>query len=454
MTFRFAFFSVFNFLRRFGWLLLGVVALSACDGRPGASTAAAGPDAAASPAAPAYVGATYAPTPGKPQPSAAQLSAIGQRIFFDTSMSASGMQSCASCHDPGHAYGPSNALSVQLGGVDGRTPGPRAAPSLRYLQTLTAFSEHHHDNDGDDSIDAGPTGGHMWDGRAGSAHEQAGLPLLSSAEMGNASVAIVAGKLEKAGYANDMRQAFGDEVFNDPDTAFKAAGLALEVFQESPTDFYPFTSKYDAVLRGQQKLDAAESRGLKLFNAADKGNCAACHLSERTPDGAFPLFTDFGMIAIGVPRNRALAANADPAFHDLGLCGPLRTDLADRPEYCGLFRTPTLRNVAVKQAFFHNGVFHSLDEAVRFYAQRDTAPARWYGHGADGKVQPYDDLPSKYHHNVNVEAPFGQRPGAKPALTEAEIRDVVAFLGTLTDADAAAAGRAASTLRPPQSSRN
>ena len=454
MPFSLTSFSVFNFLRCFGCLLLGVMALSACDVRSGASTAGIGPDPVASPAAPAYVGATYAPVSGKPQPSAAQLSAIGQRIFFDPSMSASGTQSCASCHDPAHAYGPANALSVQLGGADGRTPGPRAAPSLRYLQTLTAFSEHHHDNDGDDSIDAGPTGGHMWDGRAGSAHEQAGLPLLSSAEMGNASVAMVAGKLEKAGYAGEMRQAFGEDVFKDPAAAFKAAGLALEVFQESPTDFYPFTSKYDAVLRGQQKLDAAESRGLKIFNAADKGNCAACHLSERTPDGAFPLFTDFGMIAIGVPRNRALAANADPAFHDLGLCGPLRTDLADRPEYCGLFRTPTLRNVAVKQAFFHNGIFHSLDEAVRFYAQRDTAPPRWYGRGVDGKVQRYDDLPSKYRDNVNVEAPFGQRPGAKPALTEAEIRDVVAFLRTLTDADAIDAARVASAVRPKPSSRN
>lgn len=420
---------------------MAAFALAACE-RPAPSPVlpvepmAAVASAAHEPApAPAYAGAIYAPVPGRPQPGAAQLTALGRRIFFDASLSASGAQSCASCHDPRHAYGPPNALSVQLGGVDGHTPGSRATPSLRYLETLTAFSEHHHDNDGDDSIDAGPTGGHMWDGRAGSAHEQAGLPLLSAAEMGNASVEDVARKLERAAYAEEMRSAFGDDVFRAPAAAFRAAGLALEVFQQSPADFYPFSSKYDAVLRGEQKLSAAEARGLRLFRAEDKGKCASCHIADRTPDGAFPLFTDFGMIAVGVPRHRGLAANADPAYHDLGLCGPVRTDLQDHPEYCGLFRTPSLRNVAVRKAFFHNGVFHSLEEVLRFYAQRDTAPQRWYGRDAKGRVQTFDDLPPQYHENVNTDPPFGQRRDGKPALTESEIRDVVAFLKTLTDAD-------------------
>lgn len=432
--------NLFRSIRlRLGLVTLASLAFAACE-RPAPSASAnplpaPAPVAAAPAPVPAYVGATYAPVPGKPQPTAAQLTALGRKIFFDPSLSASGAQSCASCHDPRHAFGPPNALSVQLGGVDGRTQGPRATPSLRYLETLTAFSEHHHDNDGDDSIDAGPTGGHMWDGRAGSAHEQAGLPMLSPAEMANASIEDVARKLERAAYADEMRTVFGADVFGDGPTAFRAAGLALEVFQQSPTEFYPFTSKYDAVLRGEQKLSPAEARGLRLFKAEDKGNCATCHISDRTQEGAFPLFTDFGMIAIGVPRHRGLAANADPAYHDLGLCGPIRTDLKDRPEYCGLFRTPSLRNVAVRQAFFHNGVFHSLEEVVRFYAQRDTAPQRWYGRDAKGRTQPFDDLPPEYHGNINTEPPFGQKRGGKPALTEAEIRDVVAFLKTLTDAD-------------------
>lgn len=394
--------------------------------------------------APAHAGAIYAPASGLERADAATLSALGRRIFFDPSLSASGRQSCASCHDPAHAYGPPNGLSVQPGGADGRSQGLRAAPSLRYLQTLGAFSEHRHDNDGDDSLDAGPSGGHMWDGRAGSSHEQAALPLLSRAEMANGSAAELASRLSRAAYAQSLRSVFGADVFDDPAKALRAAGLALEVFQQSPADFYPFTSKYDAVLRGEQQLDAAEARGLALFRAADKGNCASCHLSERSADGAFPLFSDFGMIALGVPRNRRLAANADPAYHDLGLCGPIRTDLRDHPEYCGLFRTPSLRNVALRRSFFHNGVFHSLEDVLRFYAQRDTAPGRWYGRDARGRVQLYDDLPPQYHANINTDPPFGRRRGGAPALSESEIRDLAAFLRTLTDADqlgAAAAGR-------------
>src|SRR6185436_15728012 len=101
--------------------------------------------------------------------------------------------------------------------------------------------------------------------------------------------------------------------------------------------------------------------------------------------GAFPAFTDHGHIAVGVPRNRELPANRDAGFHDLGLCGPERRDLVDRPEHCGAFRTPTLRNVALRQAFFHNGVLHTLDEVMLFYVTRDLDPKRWYGVGADGR---------------------------------------------------------------------
>jgi cytochrome c peroxidase len=216
------------------------------------------------------------------------------------------------------------------------------------------------------------------------------------------------------------------------------------------------------VLRGRATLNEREACGLALFNDPAKGNCASCHLSERTPDGAFPLFTDFGLIALGVPRHPGLPANATPAFHDLGLCGPYRIDfldtrhrstdatrqagsqppwgglapaVRDRSDYCGLFRTPTLRNVAVRRSFFHNGVYHSLDEVMRFYARRDTHPGEFYPRDAAGVVRKFDDLPARCHANVNLDPPFDRRPGDAPALDDAEIADVIAFLHTLTDAD-------------------
>lgn len=88
-----------------------------------------------------------------------------------------------------------------------------------------------------------------------------------------------------------------------------------------------------------------------------------------------------------------------------------------------------------KQSFFHNGYFHSLRDAVAFYATRDTDPGRWYPKNADGTVRQNDDLPKAYWANLNQDPPFGKKPGGKPALTDAEIDDIVAFLQTLTDAD-------------------
>ena len=97
-------------------------------------------------------------------------------MFFDKSLSASGAMSCATCHDPDHAYGPPNDLAVQLGGADGRTEGPRAVPSLRYKEYTPAYADL---LDNPDGISApGPGGGFAWDGRADTLAEQARLPLL------------------------------------------------------------------------------------------------------------------------------------------------------------------------------------------------------------------------------------------------------------------------------------
>jgi len=380
------------------------------------------------------VSASFYATPFAKRPDVPALTALGRVLFADVSLSASGRVACASCHDPAHAYGPPNGASVQRAGRDGRQAGVRAVPSLTYRQTTPPFNEHFSDNDGDDSVDQGPTGGHDWDGRASSAHEQALAPLLSSFEMANADRDAVVARLRLSPNAARMRDAFGANVLDDPRLALNALLLALEVFQQSPADFYPYSSRYDNFLRGKATLSASERHGLELFDDAAKGNCASCHPSA-IKRGAFPQFTDHGHIAIGVPRNRAIPANRDARYHDLGLCGPLRTDLASHTEYCGLFKTPSLRNVATRQVFFHNGVFHSLDEAVRFYAQRDVHPQRFYPRDGRGHVVKFDDLPQRFRANLNTDAPFDRKPGDAPALSDAEVADVVAFLKTLTDGD-------------------
>jgi cytochrome c peroxidase len=365
-------------------------------------------------------------------PSAATLTALGRALFFDVSLSESGKLACSSCHDPRHAFGPPNALAVQRGGSDGRGYGVRAVPSLMYAQNVPPFTEHFVDDEGNDSVDQGPAGGRTWDGRAQSAHEQAVLPLLSPFEMANADAVSVVSKVLRGPYAAQFRGAFGAGIFASPDRAFKGVLLALETYQQSGTEFYPYTSKFDAWLRHEATLTPQETRGLEVFNDPAKGNCARCHPSAMRK-GAFPQFTDFGYIALGVPRNARIPANRDGNYFDLGLCGPLREDLRDKTQYCGMFRTPTLRNVAMRPVFFHNGAVHSLADAVRFYAERDARPGKWYPKDAAGRVRKYDDMPAKFAVNVDAQGPFGQQAGEAPALSEADVLDLVAFLQTLSD---------------------
>lgn len=380
-----------------------------------------------------------------------QKAALGARLFFDPAVSGSGKLACATCHSPARAFGPPNALSVQLGGLRLRQTGFRAVPTLMYLQAVPAFSEHFHDSEdeGDESVDAGPTGGLTWDGRVDTGRAQARIPILSPFEMAGTKAGVAA-LARSARYAESFRAAFGPHVLDDDETAFSAVLEALGIYEETPSVFAPYTSKYDAFLAGRATLSAAEMRGLQLFNDERKGNCASCHPSARAKDGTPPQFTDFGLIALGVPRNRALPVNRNPKFFDLGACGPERTDLLGQDAYCGLFRTPTLRNVATRHVFFHNGIYHSLEDVLRFYVQRDTHPERFYP-VVTGQVRKFDDLPERYRANVNTDPPFDRGPGDAPALDEAQIRDVIAFLGTLTDgyspAQAPAHGAAATRVR-------
>ena len=370
-------------------------------------------------------------------PAADKLIDLGRKIFFDPGLSASGKQSCASCHAPSNAFGPANALPVQKGGPSLHDTGFRNAPALAYLHAPFTFSEHHVDMVDKHGQDVGPAGGRTWDGRVDQAKEQALMPLLDPKEMANKDLSEVVQRVRKAPYAAEF-----DALLSPPDThilddeegVISWLTSALEFFEQSVDDFHPFTSKYDAYLKGRVQLNASEKRGVRLFTNKDKANCAACHPIELiSPTVPFPRFTDFEFSALAVPRNHAIAANHDANFHDLGLCGPLRKDLVDKPGYCGKFRAPTLRNAALRRSYFHNGVFHSLRQVVEFYATRETNPGRWYGRDHRGHVIKYDDLPPAYQRNVNQDAPFKPLPGNKPRLGRRDIDDVVAFLNTLTD---------------------
>jgi cytochrome c peroxidase len=358
---------------------------------------------------------------------------VGQKMFFDKSLSGSGQLACSSCHDPDHAYAPANDLSVQRGGKSMARMGTRAVPSLRYKEFVPPYADL---LDNPDGISApGPGGGFTQDGRAPSLAEQAKIPLLEANEMANRDAAEVIRKISKADYADLFRQAFGAEIFSDPQAAFQKAIVALQAFQLEDYSFHPYSSKFD--LFSGNKIGGAltdtERRGFAVFNDAKKGNCFACHYSGPGLSGSVAMFTDYSYEAIGVPRNRSIPANRDPRHYDLGIC-----DRADHPvpasrRFCGMFKTPTLRNVATRKAFFHNGEIRSLREALEFYNTRDTNPERWYP-SAHGVVEKFNDLPPEYRANLDKQGPLdGRAPGSSPPMSEQDIDDLLAFLNTLTD---------------------
>jgi cytochrome c peroxidase len=360
---------------------------------------------------------------------------LGRQIFFDPALSASGRLSCANCHDPASAYAaPITSGVVMTGGANMDRPGLRVAPSLRYLSDTPRFARHSYIDVGREREDVGPAGGLMLDGRADNLREQMLLPLLDPAEMANASISEVAARLGRAPYAEELRRLSGatSPAPLSP-SLIDAAAAALERFELEDRSFHPYTSRFDEYLRGAGTLSPDELEGLRLFVDPAKGNCAACHTATTGPGGSAPTFTDHSYHALAVPRNPAIQANTDPRFFDLGMCGPRRADLRGETQYCGYFKTPTLRNVTRRRFFFHNGRFTTLQEVMDFYVERDIDPARWYP-TISGKIRKSDDLPARYRGNVNTsDAPLNRGPGDAPALDAHEIEKVIAFLGTLSD---------------------
>ena len=355
-------------------------------------------------------------------PTGADRVAIGDRLFDDTTLSASGRLACATCHDASRGHADAPGVFLPFGGVNGDHEGLRSTPTLRYLSEARAFRFN---PNGD------PAGGLTWDGRADNRAAQARLPLLAAHEMANGDQAALAQRLRALPYVAQLRFAYSLPVNASDAQLVDAAAQALADYQAGDASFQPYTSKFDASLEGRATLSAQEARGLALFIDPRRGNCAVCHTSTPPPGASKPLFTNFTYHALGVPRN-ASHATRDSSFFDLGLCGPRRTDLRDLGALCGMFRVPTLRNVALTAPYFHNAAIATLEDAVAFYATRDSDPAHWYP-VVNGQVQRFNDLPPQYHANVSFEAPFNQQVGAPPALSAQDVQDIVAFLRTLSD---------------------
>jgi cytochrome c peroxidase len=248
---------------------------------------------------------------------------LGRLLFFDANLSLQRTQSCASCHDESRAFSDGRDNGVRGAaslGDDGRSLGDRNAPALTYVALTPPFRIRG---------EGQPAGGFFLDGRVATLQEQAAEPFVNPLEMQMPDpTAVVARVRENPTYERSLRRLFGEAVFEDTDTAYRAVGESLAAFEQAD-ELASFDSRYDR------------------------------HLPRET-------FTDYGFRNIGVPANAHLrsANGTKPGHTDRGL---LENPAVERAEHAGKFKVPTLRNVAVTAPYMHNGVFRELRTAIHFY---------------------------------------------------------------------------------------
>jgi len=302
-----------------------------------------------------------------------RLESLGQALFLDINLSKNRNQSCASCHDPAHAFIDVRSNSVKAAaslGSDGLSLSDRNAPTISYAASIPEF---HRDQQGN------YLGGLFWDGRAPDLEHQAASPVINDLEMAMPDqVRVLARLQENAYYRQEFNALFGSESLLSAEQAFDAMIKAIAAFERSQL-LSPFDSKYDRYLRGAYRPSREEELGMALFFSPHFTSCNQCHQLNKLPASERETFSNYHYENIGLPVNGLLrrANGKGENFTDHGLAAnpqignPIAAteelDQQINSTQDGRFKVPTLRNVAVTGPYMHNGVFQNLRTVLHFY---------------------------------------------------------------------------------------
>jgi cytochrome c peroxidase len=389
-----------------------------------------------------------------PDPDSESIVSLGKAIFFDENLSVNGAQSCASCHDPAAGFtGPDSETNQLMAVYEGAIPmryGNRKPPTSSYGGDSTVLYF--------DETKGTWFGGMFWDGRATGwtlgdpLAEQAMGPFLNPLEQNMPDAKQVCIRVAHSDYAGQFESVWGPgslDFVKDPKGTYERIARSIAAYERS-AEANPFTSKFDVFYANSKaagknitRITAAgipggmmgggsmggggmgggnaqnnparwehyrnlgltddELKGLAIFNASNRGNCASCHTFTEGSNG-LPLLTDFSYHNLGLPKNpnnpyydMPKKWNPDGKnWVDVGLGGYLE-NAGYPPEICepemGKFKTPTLRNVDLRpdpefvKAYGHNGFFKSLDGMdgiIHFYAWRAMMDNGGMGGGMGG----------------------------------------------------------------------
>ena len=348
---------------------------------------------------------------------------LGESLFFDQNISLTRNTSCATCHDPEHAFIDTRfskegadqdifingALSV---GDDNVALGGRNTPTATYANLIPEFSL---------STNGTPKGGQFHDGRATTLKDQAMRPPLDPDEMMMENEADVVTRIaDNPEYVESFKALFGEAIFDDINASYNAMGEAIGEFEKTD-EFSPFTSRYDKSLRGEINLTTEEKRGSSLFFSPTNNNCVSCH-KLNLPGAINEPFSDFTYHNIGTPKNlAALVAKGLPSTHvDHGV---FRDDSDVNASFDGAVRVPTLRNVAVTAPYMHNGVFQELKTVLEFYVHLQG--------GGEKPLNPETNSPWRSPDVNNTVNHTLLQKGQ--SMTDEDIINMIAFLRALTD---------------------
>src|SRR5579863_6065201 len=229
--------------------------------------------------------------------------ALGRRLFFDTRLSADEWLSCSTCHDPAHGYSEGRTISVGVFGRRGR----------RHTPTLI----------GRDSGQA-----EFWDGRTATLQDQVLQPILDPDEMGMTVEAVLKRLSQDPTYRGLTRESMAD-----------ALASYVRTIRSENSNLDLFLDRWPGVFTDQ------ELQGLQLFRG--KARCYLCHSGNQFTDESFH--------------------NTGVAWHDGALKDEGRAAITGKPYHKGAFKTPTLREVARRGPYMHDGSMLTLEDVIDYY---------------------------------------------------------------------------------------
>ncbi|MEP7355528.1 MAG: cytochrome c peroxidase [Acidobacteriota bacterium] len=293
---------------------------------------------------------------------------LGRVLFYDKNLSKTQTVACGSCHVQSHGFSDPNRFSTGFAGGK----GTRHAPGLS-------------------NVRFNPAGHAFWDERAGSLEIQALLPIQDAVEMGLTLTELVQRVGSLSYYPALFQAAFGD-------TSVTSDRIAKAIAQFDRS-IISYQSKYD-VGRAQvtdpgipfPNFTTQENRGKQLFLTPPPqggANCIACHRGEAFLNDQGPINNGLNASSTADPGASAISGNA---------------------AQLGAFRFPSLRDIAMRAPYMHDGRFATLEDVVDFY-----------DHGVQN--------------NPNLDQRL-RGPGGTPLrlnLNQSDKAALVAFLGTLTD---------------------